>query len=211
MFTLENKTILMVIAHPDDEVIFGWPILQNPNIKKKILCCSSDLNNPDRVWCKNRKLALEKICTEIGVEKMECLDYNSEFYRLQTRNEELKRMTGKIISNIEAMRPFDFIYTHNFWGEYGHLDHILVNNICFGLDENVVLSDILLKSNWICDKPNKFLFRSEMGKGDLQKNIVLNHCLYDKLESIYRGFGVWTWSQPPAEKCSLKVFYKEEA
>ena len=27
--------VLMVFAHPDDEIIFGWPIFQDPTIEKE--------------------------------------------------------------------------------------------------------------------------------------------------------------------------------
>ena len=61
----------IIMAHPDDEVIFGWMVLKEID---KILICSSDFNNPDRAWCKNRKLALQEVCKELKVE-CECLDY----------------------------------------------------------------------------------------------------------------------------------------
>ena len=42
----EKKTkVVMVLAHPDDEIIFGWPIFQDDDYEKEIIMCSSDFNN----------------------------------------------------------------------------------------------------------------------------------------------------------------------
>jgi len=53
------------MAHPDDEIIFGWPVLKEA---QKIIICSSDLNNPERAWCKDRKKALKDVCELLGKE-----------------------------------------------------------------------------------------------------------------------------------------------
>ena len=86
--------ILMVMSHPDDEIIFGWPVFQSAgwgkDADKELLMCSSDFNNPERQWCSHRKFILEKICEEEGV-KLTCLDNPSEFYRASTRDEGLSR------------------------------------------------------------------------------------------------------------------------
>jgi len=206
MKQLINKTILMVIAHPDDEIIFGWPIFQNPTIKKKILCCSSDLNNPERVWCKHRKNALQKVCEIANGEKLICLDYNSEFYRLPTRNEDLKKMSRNVVDNIEKMDPFDYIYTHNFWGEYGHLDHILINNICFSLKRDIIVSDMFVKSNWLCYNEPPNLFKKNIEENEIVRNINIDISLFPKYEKIYRDAGVWTWSSPINVACNLSLF-----
>ena len=40
--------VLMVFAHPDDEIIFGWPIFQDPTIEKELIMVTSDFNiQPD--------------------------------------------------------------------------------------------------------------------------------------------------------------------
>jgi len=43
----KNKKILILIAHPDDEIIFCWPIFQDNTIEKTILTISSDIYNPN--------------------------------------------------------------------------------------------------------------------------------------------------------------------
>jgi len=202
-----NKTILIIVAHPDDEIIFGWPILQDVSFNKniKILCCSSDLNNPERKWCKHRKEIFLSICSLLGIEKVKCLDYNSEFYRMETRQESLSRMMSDVLNHITSMKPFDYIYTHNFWGEYGHLDHILINNICTFSGNKLILSDMFCPSNWIPYKEKTSLFR-EIYDDKFIKESVLNIDWYEKYKAIYNKNQVWTWNQPPITKCQLGLF-----
>ena len=59
--------ILFNIAHADDEILWMYPYFQAADIEKHILLCSTYYNNPDRVWCKNRKFVLEKICNEMNI------------------------------------------------------------------------------------------------------------------------------------------------
>ena len=42
----KKMKVLMVFAHPDDEIIFGWPIFQDPTIEKELVMVTSDFNNP---------------------------------------------------------------------------------------------------------------------------------------------------------------------
>jgi hypothetical protein len=182
-----TRHITMLIAHPDDEVIFGFPVLQNA---KKIICCSSDLNNPERQWCRNRKLALEEIGQKVGAEVI-CLDYNSEFYRLPTRNGSLMRLANDILSLLE---PEEVLFTHNPWGEYGHLDHVLVHQVASLSGKRLLFSDISLEAGWI-----------PSGKRlSLAKVVGLFHndlLFYNECKAIYDHFGCWTWSKPPIKEC----------
>lgn len=189
----------MVIAHPDDEIIFGWPILQDSGIKKKILCCSSDLNNPERAWCKHRKMSLFEVGQKTNSTTM-CLDYNSEFYRFETRQETLSKMMRHVEMSIEAMKPFDYIFTHNYWGEYGHIDHIIINSVIINSSYPTIISDMFIKSNWVPfeTKPVRYskLFNESA-------RINLNLSFYNDIKSIYAKSNVWTWSKDPIIECKI--------
>ena len=54
--------VLMVFAHPDDEIIFGWPIFQDPTIEKELVMVTSDFNNPARQQYAHRKFLLQEGC-----------------------------------------------------------------------------------------------------------------------------------------------------
>ncbi|GEM_PF-6201782 len=184
-----TKHISMLIAHPDDEVIFGWPVLRNA---KKIICCSSDLNNPERQWCRNRKLALQEIGQKVGAEVI-CLDYNSEFYKSNARDGSLWRLAGDILSLLGAE---EVLYTHNPWGEYGHMDHILVNQIARASGKKLLFSDIILTAGWL---PS--LTRWPLT--DPVARFTNELKFYEECKAIYDKNGCWTWSQGPVMEAAI--------
>ena len=138
----ENFTI--VLAHPDDEVLFTSSILKKA---KKIIICfgeSADEQNISRArnilysiyplrniiflkikesprWAKMSYLPfLNPSETEYGINKGSCSEYKykENFY--------------KIYATLESkLKNEKIVITHNPWGEYGHPEHIQVHRcIC---------------------------------------------------------------------------------
>ena len=193
--------ILMVMAHPDDEVIFGWPIFQKADAKKTLLMCSSDLNNPERQWCSHRKFVLEEVC-EINHTKLTCLDNPSEFYRSSTRDEKLSQVQDEIVKNMLS-EDYDYVFTHNPLGEYGHLDHKFVfETVLHNSRFPILFTDICMQSNWpsvssIPDKIKNIYYKQHVS------SCVLDKALYANYQEKYEKAGVWTWSEPEVDKCNL--------
>lgn len=194
--------ILMVLAHPDDEVIFGWPILQDNKYEKEILICSSDENNPKRVAYVKRKNALFNLCRSLDI-PCTCLPYDSAFYltpgRSGGREELCKNIASRIISS-----ECSYIFTHNPVGEYGMPDHALVHSIVMNVSNKpVLITDLFTKTkSWLYyDKI------SDLYKNTYYKNWVSNHNLdypfYEKCQAFYQKLNVWSWAKPPLEKCNL--------
>jgi len=143
--------IQIVMAHPDDEVIFGWPVLKQAS---SILICSNDKNNVDRAWCRYRYKALEEVGELIGI-PVKSLDYPSDFYKLNARDGSLRRFMDDVQSNID--KRADSIFTHNWMGEYGHMDHLLIYQIITQSQtclSNIMVSDIHIhKPEWVSFTP----------------------------------------------------------
>lgn len=177
------RDITLLVAHPDDEVIFGWPVLQRA---KRIICCSSDLNNPDRQWCKDRKKALYEIGSLLGI-SVDCLDYNSEFYKVDARKGELWKLSQDVLSLLQSAGS---VFTHNPWGEYGHMDHILIHQVARASGKKLFYSDICVEAGWQPCIPWPSLIKEvEFCTNDIS--------FYERCKAIYERIGCWTWSKAP--------------
>lgn len=190
-----KRPVLIVMAHPDDELLFGYPLLQDESVDKKVLICSSDIKNPRR---KNRKAALKDVCTELGIE-YECLDYNSGFYRLESRKNDLLRFIEIVATKV---KKYSFVYTHNPHGEYGHLDHQLVSSICRNSADHILYSNIVFNSNWTPIKDitllsKKIYYNNTISTGSLDLDWFKKH------KAIYDKYKCWTWSYEPVKEYRL--------
>mgnify|MGYP002877121365 CR=1 FL=1 len=209
----------MVMAHPDDEIIFGWPIFQDESIEKKLLICSSDANNPTRQWCKDRKLALKKICDKHNV-SLTCLDYDSSFYKTQTRRPTgiprtpmgdsvapFRSMCKDIEQNIKILeRDCDFIFTHNPYGEYGHLDHILLFDLVLKNSKKpILITDMNLPSNWARSyAPSKIMKKLFYNK-EFKKDLNIDYNKYSFIKKEYEKVNSWTWGRETPQSCNLFI------
>ena len=70
---MAKTKVVMVLAHPDDEIIFGWPIFQDDDYEKEIIMCSTDFNNPVRQEYAHRKLLLQEVCDKYEI-PLTCFD-----------------------------------------------------------------------------------------------------------------------------------------
>jgi LmbE family N-acetylglucosaminyl deacetylase len=184
-----DRDLTLLIAHPDDELLFLWPFLSQA---KRIVCVGSDENNPERAWCARRLEALRVIGSETGIE-IECLNANSEFYRLPTRDGTLKALAGRVL---KALADSQAVATHNAWGEYGHLDHILCHQIARACGKRILTTDIAEDVNWLPVRrwPKRWEPRTEH---------VLDMQMFERLKVHYDRLGCWTWSRPPVSKCGV--------
>lgn len=191
--------IQLVMAHPDDEVIFGWPMLKQVS---SILICSNDKNNPERAWCRYRYKALQEIGELLGI-PVKSLDYDSEFYKLSARDGSLRRFIDDVLAHIDPHAQA--IYTHNWMGEYGHMDHLLINKIMTLMpwkDKHIITSDIhLYLDEWVSFEEYATRHNPDAWKIDLGKSNDLE--LYNQCKAIYEKYDSWTWSQEPVSTCNL--------
>lgn len=218
---MKGLKLLFVFAHPDDELICGWPLLQEKELRGEILICSSDAHNPARKWCRHRKESLFALCAHLGL-PCRCLDHDSEFsrtpHRPPRRRGGIRRLwprklpktllgeVGRGILEAVAASDCDAVFTHNFWGEYGHLDHMLLNSLIFNnTAKPVFMTDLRLPYDWIPLADGAPL-QTALLRPYFHSTHSLDAAFYEECAAFYKKAGVWTWSSPPAASAAVYRF-----
>lgn len=212
------------MAHPDDELIWGWPILQNPAYEKQVLHCVSDENNPLRTDIAHRKDVAAALCRELAI-PYENLGFDSDFYLTpQYRHRRRRNRLQKIFPFLLPPRPAqfayhvaetlmnaisrlecDYIFTHNFWGEYGHMDHILVNSVVFNNSARpIIISGARIDTGWLPLAPSSTM-QAALASNHLAE-CSLDRDFYERCAAHYVSSGTWTWNRPPMETADLFLF-----
>ena len=107
-----QATKLMIIAHPDDELIFGGIELMNYGSDYKVVCVTNPTN-------KDRILEFETVMEKLNICSWEILDYEDTLHPTQTYDK---------LDDIINSREWKKIVTHNPVGEYGHPQHKLIHD-----------------------------------------------------------------------------------
>lgn len=212
-----KKKVLGIFCHPDDEVLFGWPIFQSDEYEKYLIICCDDScrNRPER------KKALYGVCLQEKIAPYSILSEGNNFYALPTRRadylltdaiENISRCLEEAITNIEP----DYIFTHNPVGEYGHGSHRLLFEI---VSQHPKVKNLLITD--MCQRSNH---RSNKEIPQIIKEVYYNHqiflkCISEKLDMnfynrckvIYDRYNAWTWSKPPIEHCNLYLLKDKNA
>lgn len=200
--------VLMVMAHPDDEVIFGWPILLHPEefeVSLLVLCENSHKGTGPMD-------ALKEVCEVNNVSLLGSVMKENNFYRLPTR--EAERVLSQAVSDslkqiqvsIDKCNP-DALFTHNPWGEYGHGDHRFCFNLVSMFSLPLLMADTCfvdschLSSDSIPNIYKQFLFT------DHWRTDSLDTAWYERMQAIYQRHRAWTWSgHDPIVKTNLRFF-----
>ena len=191
------KDITVLIAHPDDDLLFCWPVLDRVN---RIVCASSDRYNIQRAWCKERRNCLRDVGEVLGAEVV-IHDNDSEFYRAETRNGSLKRIMTDLLKAIEGA---ELLFTHNSWGEYFNLDHIICNQIGRMSGLPMLVTDIAQEVNWGPVRPwHQGTLIEHHGTTLVSTHPPLDRARFDSLKAIYDRRGCWTWSHEPVSECGV--------
>lgn len=180
-----KKQFKIIVAHPDDELIFFSSILKSKS--RKVICFTV---SEDKKVNKGREVIQTKAPFKnwlfLNQRELSTYSYiNSSSYIKSYQK--LKSSLSKIIE------VGDTIYTHNPWGEYGHEDHILVFNVINNLSKKLKLKiyvngyvadnsyNLMSKKQYLLS--NNFTFKKIDHKFNsiIKKKYILNSCwTFDK-------------------------------
>jgi LmbE family N-acetylglucosaminyl deacetylase len=115
---MEKKEVLVVVAHPDDEVIWAGGTLLKSKENKTIICLC-------RKNDKDRFPRFGKVCKLLKAKEY-IFDLDD------AESGKLKKISNKdIIKKVLSVtkgKEYDYLYTHGKEGEYGHPRHIEIHN-----------------------------------------------------------------------------------
>ena len=118
ILTTENKTILFIVAHTDDELIFfGSAIMALSPKNRIVVACMSN----------EREHAFNKTCKKMGAKEAYC--FKARYFgrnKNEYNNDDPLLLAGKVEQILHLVFP-SIVFTHGINGEYGHHYHVLVS------------------------------------------------------------------------------------
>lgn len=116
---LDHVNKLMIVAHPDDETIWGGAHLLDGGY---LVVC---LTNGDNRVRREEFAGVMEASGNVGL----ILTYPDKLFGKRNDWRFFKNSISKNLSVILSYKDWDEVVTHNTDGEYGHIHHILTNNL----------------------------------------------------------------------------------
>lgn len=125
---LDNIDKLMIVAHPDDETLWGGNALLNDDYF--VVCLTNGYNS-------TRKEEFLTVLKKTG-DKGIILDYPDKIHNNRSDWSFCENDMKEDIATILSYKAWNLVVTHNENGEYGHNHHIMthsyVNEVCNNLN-----------------------------------------------------------------------------
>lgn len=125
---------LMIVAHPDDEVIWGGGHLSEGDYFVVCITCGKN---------KTRSREFKKVMEKSGNEGI-ILSYPD---KVNGKRDDWENVRDKILTDLNTIitaKDWELIVTHNQDGEYGHAHHKMLHSFVVNAYENVNSDDRLM-------------------------------------------------------------------
>jgi LmbE family N-acetylglucosaminyl deacetylase len=197
------KNAVIVAAHPDDEILWFSSIITK--VDKVFICYIEHESRPD--WTNGRGRVLDSYplptvrALNLRVsEVFDCGNWKSpklNSFGLQLRrrgcNKRRYENNYRILQDRlrELISPYDNVFTHNPWGEYGHEEHVQLFRAVENLQQD--LGFTLWVDNYASNRSAQ-LMAKQMAAIDnhffcMQTDKVIARTVRD----LYAEHGCWTW------------------
>lgn len=192
--------VLGIFAHPDDELLWGFPMMQYDDVDRYLITVSDNHTG----YAMQATKSLRKVCEMARIKLVTCMGLPSEYYRIATRRQPTTLMLdvvpaikSQIKRAIADVRP-DRIITHNPFGEYGHGDHRLLFNIVSMLPETDGVEIVFTDACQLNKTHLSFENIPRRIRDAYYKNCIEHYTLcmdwFVPLQTIYQNFGAWSWT-----------------
>ena len=147
----EKSSAVLVVAHPDDEVLFGWRSFHDFNVRL-VICVTNKKNLSRRL----RLIAVSKIYRFklIHWDFSDKYPYQFDLYTLEA----IEHALNTEFSNLGVS---DHILTHSCFGEYGHSHHSAIAKMVSEYVKNENLEERFFQFTF-GEKPKNFTIREHL-------------------------------------------------
>jgi hypothetical protein len=189
----------IIVAHPDDEVIFFSSILKS--VSKIIICFNRSQDNTvnfGRETIRKKKLLKKTVFLnldetnvfnranwqfpEFATEGL-VVSKNRAGYKKNFLN--LKKKLSRIISK------GNIIYTHNPWGEYGHEEHVQVFKAIKYFEKKLKLT--IFVNNYVSNKSYNLMKMQKYLLSNIGQSKIIDKMLTNRLKNVYISNSCWTF------------------
>lgn len=191
----------IIVAHPDDEVIFFSSVLKSSS---KIIICFN--KSDDKVVNQGR----EKIKKQLPYVRPSFLNLNesnvfnsADWTFSKTDQKELTVKKNKISykKNFSKLKLHlsklinigDIIYTHNPWGEYGHEEHVQVFKAIYDLKHIYKLK--IYVNGYVSNKSYNFMLKQRILISNKKQKKKIDKKFTEKIKKIYLLNNCWTFDE----------------
>jgi hypothetical protein len=204
----------IIVAHPDDEILFFNSIITSAN---RIIVCFGPTSTSEDVT-KGR----ERLKSSYPFSNVKFLDIpeSNVFDTRSFKNRKIIREGVEVYKNsLSYSSKFDIlkeklrfelvkgdtVFTHNPWGEYGHPEHVQVFSVISSLTEELNLK--VYVNGYVSDKTFELMSRrcSLFSPSSFINNP--NNELGQEVKKIYILNNCWTWNYDYRWPCT-EIFYK---
>ena len=201
---LTNMNYSIVVAHPDDEVLWASSIIQGA--RKVIICFTqsplSQKVTDGRNYFKGRSpdnfVFLD--LPESRLKERNIYSFLSRKVHLQSSD--LARNELLISQHLQHEINDEIIFTHNPWGEYGHPEHIQVHRVvasfCQSRQKRLYVFGYYSSATFFSRR--NFLLKNQVGE---TLHLPTNKDIYCDLRDLYILSECWTWDpkyMPPQDE-----------
>ena len=197
-----EKSIL-VVAHLDDEVLWFSSILDK--VDQIVVCYLGVKSHPE--WTDGRKKSLMSHplsnLTCLGLDESEVFEgpdwenpvvteHGMAIQKKQFSDEVYKQNFKTLKERLESkLAGYQNVFTHNPWGEYGHVEHVQVFRIV--KDLQIALKFNLWFSNYCSNKSFNLMLNYVSGFNSNYITLPTDKKMGQLLMQLYTNNNCWTW------------------
>lgn len=201
---------VLVVAHPDDEILWFSSVFQDVG---RILITYLDAPGMD-VWSRGRRAAMESFPMPnvefLGLTEsmtFKCANWSepvpSEFGLQLNAPASEPRLSGcdpdQYVRNYHqlrtkltsALKGVPVVITHNPWGEYGHEDHVQVYRAVTSLQTEMGYE--VWFDNYVSDRSLKLMAQTLARTEYTYETLATRPEATREIEALYRRHDCWTW------------------